>query len=146
LFASLANVLGIKGYTMSMPVFKLSKLVRDKLVDQYISDGHKPLLRKLSTEEHKAELINKIIEETKELAKVETYKAASEIADIQQAIDDLVEAYGLSSEDIRVAQTAKFDKAGGFKDGTFIETLEVPDGDKWADYYRSDPERFPEIR
>lgn len=50
-----------------MPKFKFAKLVRDKIVEHQIASGATPTYRQLSPDEHKNELIKKIIEESQEI-------------------------------------------------------------------------------
>lgn len=128
-----------------MPKFKFSKLVRDEIVDHQIASGAKPFYRQLDIEEHKQELVNKIIEEAKEITQAAPHEIAAEIADVQQAIDDLKELYSLSNGDVSQAQTAKNEKNGAFKKGHYIDYVEVNDGDQWIDYYRKNADRYPEI-
>lgn len=125
--------------------FKFSKLVRDKIVDHQIASGAKPSFIRLSDSEHKRELINKIIEESKEIFQAEAEKVVDEIADVQQALDNLKDKYGLTDEDIKRAQKIKNDKNGPFKNGIFIEYVEVNEDDKWIDYYRANSDRYTEI-
>ncbi|MBL8159574.1 hypothetical protein JNJ66_03895 [Candidatus Saccharibacteria bacterium] len=50
-----------------MPVFKLNKLVRDKIVDHQYDIGAIPTCRRLSPDELRRELIQKLTEEAAEL-------------------------------------------------------------------------------
>lgn len=128
-----------------MPRFKFAKLVRDKIVDHQLASGAKPSFRKLSPDEHKQELINKIVEEAKEMAQARPEEIAAEIADVQQAIDDLKELHGLTDADIAKAQNEKNEKNGAFKKGIYIDYVEVDVDDQWVDYYRKNADRYPEI-
>lgn len=49
--------------------FKFSKLVRDKIVDIQIASGAKANFRQLNSDEHKHELVKKIVEEAQEIIK-----------------------------------------------------------------------------
>ncbi len=129
-----------------MPKFKFSKLVRDKLIDRYVASGAKPVFRRLSPTEHKQELVSKIIEEAQEIPGAKPEDVVAEIADVQQAIDDLKELYGLQDADVAVAQAAKNKKNGAFKKGLFVESLDLSPDDPWVDYYRQHADRYPEIR
>lgn len=122
--------------------FKFAKLVRDKIVDHQIASGAKPVYRQLGPEEHRRELVNKIIEEAAEITEASPEEIAAEIADAQQALDDLTERYGLTSKDIATAQLKKNDKNGTFKKGLFVEYVEVDENDKWAEYYRKKADRL----
>lgn len=126
--------------------FKFSKLVRDKIIEHQIASGAKPSFRQLDTEEHKQELVNKIAEEAKEITHALPEEIAAEIADVQQAIDDLKELCGLATEDIVSAQAVKNAKNGAFKKGFFIDYVEVEADDPWVSYYRKNADRYPEIK
>jgi predicted house-cleaning noncanonical NTP pyrophosphatase (MazG superfamily) len=129
-----------------MPKFKFNKLVRDKIVENQIASGAKPHYHVLSNEQHKIELVNKIIEETQEITKANRKDVAAEIADVQQAIDDLKEKFGLTDTDIAKAQKAKNKKNGPFKKGIYVDYVEINESDKWVKYYRQNADRYPEIK
>lgn len=87
-------------------------------------------------------LIDKLHEESAELTAADS--PASELADLQQIIDDLTILLGTTSEDIKVKQATKLSKNGGFLEGRFVRTVTCDENDEWATYYRREPERFPE--
>lgn len=126
--------------------FKFSKLVRDKIVEHQINSGAKPKYTKLDKSSHARELINKIIEESREIPYDKPAEAGAEIADVQQAIDDLISILGLKSSDIAMEQKDKLRKNGGFKEGIYIDYVEIDEGDKWVEYYRKNSDRYPEIK
>ncbi len=126
--------------------FKFSKLVRDKIIDHQVNSGAIPHYRPLSDKEHKQQLVEKIIEEAKEITQAKQEERASEIADVQQALDDLVERYGLTKKDIINAQKAKLNKNGAFKKEVFIDYVEIDESNKWVEYYKKNSERYPEIK
>ena len=128
-----------------MPKFKFAKLVRDKIVEHQLASGALPVYRQLPPDEHKRELINKIIEEAQEIILAKPEEIAMEIADVQQALDDLKQKYGLTSEDIAKAQIAKNEKNGAFTKGLFVDYVKVDSDSQWAAYYRDNAERYPEI-
>ncbi|HEY4160907.1 MAG TPA: nucleoside triphosphate pyrophosphohydrolase [Candidatus Saccharimonadales bacterium] len=129
-----------------MPKFKFDKLVRDKIVDSQIAAGAKPTFHHLDPTEHKRELVSKIAEEAQEIAQVKPDGVAGEIADVQQAIDDLKELYGLSDEDIAKAQEAKKEKNGAFKKGLHVDYVEVNEDYPRINYFRQNADRYPEIK
>lgn len=129
-----------------MPKFILNKLVRDKLRDEYERMGQKASYRALSPDEHMAELKRKIIEEAKEIPEGATAdQTISEIADIQQAINDLKDIKNITDEQVETARAVKFDKKGGFSGATFVESLELQVGDEWIEYYRREPSTYIEV-
>jgi len=130
-----------------MPIFKFNKLVRDKLRDEYARTNQKATYRELTLNDHKLELKNKIIEETKEIQiDKPVAEIADEIADIKQALDDFQNLCGITEEQVSIIKQKKYVKKGGFTSGNFVETLELDDDDKWVDYYRQSPDIFPEIK
>jgi predicted house-cleaning noncanonical NTP pyrophosphatase (MazG superfamily) len=128
-----------------MAKFKFDKLVRDKIVEQQISSGAKAQYHKLNDQQHKEALVNKIIEEAREILQADQSEVASEIADVQQAIDDLKLKFGLASSVIAEVQQAKNNKNGSFAKGIYVDHVELANDDKWTKYYRQNPDRYPEI-
>jgi predicted house-cleaning noncanonical NTP pyrophosphatase (MazG superfamily) len=128
-----------------MPKFKFAKLVRDKIIDHQLTTGAITTYRQLDPNEHKNELVNKIIEESQEITQAKPEEIAMEIADVQQALDDLKEKCGFTNEDIAKAQAMKNEKNGAFKKGLYIDYVEVADDSEWAAYYRDNADRYPEI-
>lgn len=128
-----------------MPRFTFNKLVRDKIVSQQIASGAKPSYRRLDAQEHALALIAKLHEETDELAAASPENLAEEIADIQQVLDDLCRLHGIPQATMADIQAKKLHAKGGFADGVFIESVESGEDDRWTSYYRSHPERYPEL-
>lgn len=129
-----------------MAKFILNKLVRDKLVAEYEQLGQKAKYRKLTKDEHLAELKRKIIEEAREIpTEAEKDKIAGEIADVQQALDDLKALADITDTQVADLQRAKLAKRGGFLTGSFVESLTLKEGDEWVDYYRREPGIFIEV-
>lgn len=131
-----------------MPTFKLNKLIRDKLPSFYESIGQKAKITYLSKDDHTRALIAKITEEVGEIPtdQLSKKKLVEEIADIAQAIDDLLALHGIEKKEITKVRKEKKEYKGGFSRGTYIETLELKENDTWIDYYRAEPDRFPEIK
>lgn len=128
-----------------MPKFKFHKLVRDKIADSQLASGARPKFHILTDREHKRELVKKIIEEAQEITQAPDDEVALEIADVQQALDDLRDKFGLTAADISKAQAAKDAKSGAFKKGIFIEYVEVDEDYSWIDHFRKNPDRYPEM-
>lgn len=126
----------------SYRTFRLNKLVRDKIIDLTLEYGGKVRARKLSGKELNQALIQKLIEEAHELARAEI--SVGELADLQEIIDQLSKNLGISKTELEDTRARKLKKAGGFNNGDFIDTLSAPADNEWADYYGSDPRRFPE--
>jgi len=128
-----------------MPTFKFSKLVRDKIVDNQLASGAKPTYRQLDKDEHKQQLLVKLIEESQEIKHADAQEVVDELADVQQIIDDLRDLYGVSAPDLRAAQERKNHKNGAFQQGIYIESVEVDESSPWSKYYRQHPDCYPEL-
>ncbi len=130
-----------------MPTFRFHKLVRDKFPEIYAALGQTITARRLTDVEYRQALRDKIIEEAKELSIVDVTgsMAVDELADLRQTLDDLCKAYKVSAEQVTARQAEKFTEKGGFENGLFVETITLQDGDKWIDYYRAEPDKYPEI-
>jgi predicted house-cleaning noncanonical NTP pyrophosphatase (MazG superfamily) len=129
---------------MKMRTFRLNKLVRDKIVADHIAEGAVVGHHRLSKEQKRKELLNKIIEEAQECLK--TDEILSELADIQEALDQLAKDSGLTKQQISTKKSEKRAKNGGFKNGDYIGLESWPVNHKWAKYYAADPKTFPEVR
>lgn len=131
-----------------MPTFLFKKLIRDKILALHIEAGHKIEYKKLSGEALKTKLRNKLHEEADEIPirTVADNEIIEEISDVQQVLDDLKREYGISDEQVRAMQQAKFIRKGGFSDGIFVESVTASEDDEWTTYYRAAPEKYPEVQ
>ena len=121
-----------------MRIFKMKKLVRDKIVEKIEKRGNKVDSRILNDKEYIDELKTKLKEELTELDEVnfgdkENFK--NELADIQLLIDCLLKANNISKKDLLEFQKEKSDKVGGFDKRIFVETVILQDNDDWVEYY-----------
>jgi len=129
-----------------MPTFIFNKLIRDKLKDEYVKLDHRATYIELSESELLEALKQKIIEEAKEIpADGLKEEIISELADIEQVIEDIAKRYGILDKEIVSAKQKKFEKKGGFAEGLFVERVELNDDDEWVEYYRKSPEKYREL-
>ena len=128
--------------------FKFSKLVRDKIVENIISVGNKPNWRVLSDTEFIRELKNKIVEESAEVPRNNDPKAVvEELADLQELIDSLLLAFGVSKKEFSKIRRNKNKERGAFKKRLYIEDVETTNKvTKWVKYYLDNPDKYPEIK
>jgi predicted house-cleaning noncanonical NTP pyrophosphatase (MazG superfamily) len=129
-----------------MRKFKSNRLVRDKIIAGIVAEGSKAGFRILNDEEYQEELKKKVREEANELPEAEGEEVLKELADIQETVDCLVKALGLSKKQLRETQKQKRVKAGSFKKRHFLETVEMADDCKWLDYYLKSTDKFQEIK
>ena len=126
-----------------MNIYLLNKLVRDNIPTHQEQTGQNPVYHKLAPAEHAQALLEKLVEEAREIPLNDTAEAAKELADVQQALDDLASLLAISQEQIAAEQQKKRQRNGAFKEGLFVESVTVEPGSEWDAYYSSDPERFP---
>lgn len=124
--------------------FKLDKLVRDKVFKDMQKLGQKVEYRVLGDEELLQSLKAKLLEEAAEFDS-SSPKALEELSDLLEIAEQLAAAFGYTYDDLRATQIKKRQKAGGFADRIFVESVIVKDDDPWLDYYVKNPDRFPEI-
>ena len=129
---------------MKNRTFRLNKLVRDKIVKHHFDMGGAVDFHILPAEKRAQALVRKLAEEVRELKS--SHLSESEIADLQEIIDQLVRELGLAKASIKSAQIRKRQANGAFKKGHYIETVTLPGSNKWAKYYAADPKRFPELK
>ena len=114
--------------------FRLGKLVRDGIVADMERMGQKPEHSVLPEADRIAALQEKLLEESAEV----------DLPDLLEIIEELAKSEGKTLDDIRREQLAKRDKIGGFSAGSFVTTVTLEDTDEWVEYYRAEPDRYPE--
>ncbi len=130
-----------------MPTFKYAKLVRDKIWGFHEADGHTVIGKKLTGVELRRALCEKLHEEADEVDTALTKEQLTEeLADVRQILDDLCAEEGVLEAEVKTAQAKKFAKKGGFQGGRYIEMVTIADeNDKWVQYCRSSPDKYPEV-
>lgn len=131
-----------------MPKFYYKKLVRNNIPNFHHESGHTIDGKVLEGEELKLALISKLHEETDEIPIQDTVDDAviEEIADAQQVLDNLKQLYGIGETALQDVMAKKRERKGDFLEGRYIETVYMPTEDKWVEYCRRSPEKYPEIK
>ncbi len=129
-----------------MRKFAFHKLVRDKIVEQILSNGNTPIWKTLSPEEYIKELKKKVAEESQEIIHAKGDEVAKELADVQELIDSLLKELHISKEEFAKIQEKKNEKAGAFKNKHYIEYVETKNTSEWVEYYLKSPDKYPEIK
>ena len=129
-----------------MPKFQLNKLVRDKIVEKSQDLGITVEYQKLEWKEAVFALLNKVQEESRELnQETDSQNIVKELVDIQQAIHDLLDMLKISESEFMSMIKAKQEKSWWFKQGLYVKTMEMDETNPRSDYYKKDPQRFPEV-
>ncbi len=92
-----------------------NKLVRDRIPEILLDAGLNFEISPLSETEYRQLLRQKIIEEAQELAESDAEHLLTELADLYEVIDALIETYGLSLDAILKKQKQRRIERGGFK-------------------------------
>jgi predicted house-cleaning noncanonical NTP pyrophosphatase (MazG superfamily) len=91
------------------------KLVRDKIPEIIQQSGLKCETLTLSESEYREALRQKVIEEAQEIAVADEENLITELADIYEVIDGIVETYGINRELIIAEQIRRRNERGGFQ-------------------------------
>ena len=124
-------------------VFGLNKLVRDKLPDMMREVDQEPEVVTLAGIDKVRALIAKVAEEVAELDP-ESSSYTKELSQVKQALMDLIESSS-DPEVIEELRLGDLERRGGFLDGQYITTLSLSPDDEWVEYYRREPEKYPEV-
>jgi predicted house-cleaning noncanonical NTP pyrophosphatase (MazG superfamily) len=130
-----------------MKYFQVSKLVRDKIVDNMIKNNQETFgVRKLDDEEYFEELKKKLQEELEEFLNAEgEEKLRDELVDVLEVIDYLKKALKIKDKDIDEKKAEKEQKNGGFKERIYLESVGMEENNPWFDYYIKNPDKYPLI-
>lgn len=120
--------------------FLFQKLVRDKVV-QATDQGEQWQYKRLEGRALKEALVAKLHEEAAEIPIADATSPAvvSELADVQEVVDNLRNVYEISQEQVAEVQAEKRQKKGSFTAGYFVEAVSIPEDSTWVEYFRKDP-------
>ncbi len=96
----------------------MSKLVRDGIPDVIRQSGREPVLSRISDEELRLALKDKLVEEACELR--ESDDIYEELADVLEVLDALMEQYGIDREKLERVKSEKNRSVGGFREGYYL--------------------------
>lgn len=101
------------------------KLVRDNIPEIIRQDGAEPKTRTLEQAEYLDKLLEKLEEEIIELqaARENKQDMAKEIGDVYEVLEAIIQAFGLSKEEIIKLQEERRQKRGGFDKKIFLESV-----------------------
>jgi predicted house-cleaning noncanonical NTP pyrophosphatase (MazG superfamily) len=128
------------------------KLVRDKLEAKHIEEGHKLKARRLKPSERGAAILEKFVEEHREMVEAHSEgdraEKIMELADLQTLIDSYEIVEGISKDEVAREMERKTAIRGAFVEGLVVEWVDfMPDGvdyEKWVTYCRANADRYPE--
>lgn len=96
------------------------KLVRDRIPETIRKDGETPVTRRVSGDEYRDLLVEKLYEEVGEF---EDGGEIEELADVLEVVHALREFEGVSAAELEAVRTRKADERGGFAEGIVLEEV-----------------------
>tara|TARA_B100001175_G_C19357086_1_gene565243 strand:- start:90 stop:437 length:348 start_codon:yes stop_codon:yes gene_type:complete len=104
-----------------MEIIEYNKLVRDKIPEIIEADGKTPIIKSIDGLKLKQALVKKLTEEGEEyLESLET----EEIADLLEILHGLMEAQGVSYEEVERIRLSKKEERGGFSQGLILREVQ----------------------
>lgn len=93
-----------------------NKLVRDRIPEIIRQSNDRCEIRRLSEAEYRQALREKLIEEAREAAEAnDDAQLVTELADLYEVINAVMETYGISSESVIAEQEKRRAERGGFQ-------------------------------
>lgn len=131
---------------MAIKKYKFAKLVRDNIVGDIQRVGNNPVFKVLDNDEYVSELQKKLSEEANEIVSAPKDELLGELADIQEIIDNLIDALDISKQNLKAAQDKKNAKAGSFKEKHYVDYVETDSESEWAKFYNKNSHKYPEMK
>lgn len=125
---------------MKKEYFYVGKLFRNKITKKMQDQGAEFESRILGDDEIIPVLIDKLIEEAKELQKVDPKdkkKFREEMADIKTVLKNIGESNDITDEELNEEAKQKKENLGDFSERIFVEKAGIGENDPWLEYYRN---------
>jgi len=90
------------------------KLVRDLIPEIILREGHTCGIEIVDEGSFRRALRDKLVEEAREAAEATDDDLATELADLQEVIDAVIQTHGLSREAVSSIQQQRREERGGF--------------------------------
>ncbi len=130
-----------------MKRFKTNILIRNNRLKLMRENGLTVNYDILSDNDYIIELKKKIIEEAQEVFEAENLNdIKSELIDVMEVIDHLIEIYGFDRAEMNRLKQEKQHKIGKFNHKIKTNWVEMPDNHEEITYYESKPHKYPRIK
>lgn len=93
-----------------------NKLVRDRIPDIIRQSGRECGTAILALEDYRDALLAKLVEEANELATAKEDELVTEIGDVYEVLEMIVEAFNVSPETVRSTKALRQRERGGFRE------------------------------
>lgn len=126
--------------------FKTDILVRNNRIQQMQDQGIVVNYQILDDEQYICELKRKIVEEANEVAVADTIEElSSEIGDVLEVIDHLIDVYKLDIDNIQKLKADKQKRIGKFDKRYKTNFVEIDENNEAINYYLKKKDKYPEI-
>ena len=126
--------------------FKTDILVRNNRIQQMQDQGIVVNYQILDDKQYICELKRKIVEEANEVAVADTIEElSSEIGDVLEVIDHLIDVYKLDIDNIQKLKTDKQNRIGKFDKKYKTNFVEIDEDNEAINYYLKKKDKYPEI-
>ena len=126
--------------------FKTDILVRNNRIQQMQDQGIVVNYQILDDRQYICELKRKIVEEANEVAVADTIEElSSEIGDVLEVIDHLIDVYKLDIDNIQKLKADKQNRIGKFDKRYKINFVEIDEDNEAINYYLKKKDKYPEI-
>lgn len=126
--------------------FKTDILVRNNRIQQIQDQGIVVNYQILDDKQYICELKRKIVEEANEVAVADTIEElSSEIGDVLEVIDHLIDVYKLDINNIQKLKADKQKRIGKFDKRYKTNFVEIDEDNEAINYYLKKKDKYPEI-
>lgn len=126
--------------------FKTDILVRNNRIQQMQDQGIVVNYQILDDRQYICELKRKIVEEANEVAVADTIEElSSEIGDVLEVIDHLIDVYKLDIDNIQKLKIDKQNRIGKFDKRYKTNFVEIDENNEAINYYLKKKDKYPEI-
>ncbi|MBR8830585.1 MAG: hypothetical protein N5P05_003885 [Chroococcopsis gigantea SAG 12.99] len=105
-----------------------NKLVRDRIPQIIADSGNTYEVIDLDESEFLRALKDKLVEEAQEVRQADPDELVTELADLYEVIDTLIEKYNLSAQQIKAAQEKRRRERGAFEEKIYLLWTENNNG------------------
>ncbi|HXW59960.1 MAG TPA: hypothetical protein VEK06_00330 [Myxococcota bacterium] len=127
-------------------IFRLEKLVRDRIPELMSEPGNVLEVLTLDHKAHIHALKEKLKEEVEEVLNAHTREQViEEIADVAEVLDALTLKLSIKKSEIEDKKRAKAMRKGGFDRGLFVKTVQLPSDSDLALRFLQEPGKYPRL-
>jgi predicted house-cleaning noncanonical NTP pyrophosphatase (MazG superfamily) len=126
--------------------FLFNKLIRDKVPENFLSEGGTVHKRVMEHDEFIRSLKEKLLEEAREVeGACNAEEMTEELADILEVVLTLAHEYGIMMDSVEEKRSHKNAAKGGFRERYYGEFLDLEEDSPVFEYFQSQPLKYPHV-